>query len=106
MNRSRLAIALWIAACTWAGPAAAEEVTVEDQSQSSEDIRITSEIRKAIMDEDGLSFKAKNAKIITAGGAVTLRGEVSDEAERTRIAQIASTCGPASVDNQLEVIQG
>jgi osmotically-inducible protein OsmY len=47
---------------------------------------------------------AKNIKIITAGGLVTLRGPVNSAEEKTKIEQVAkSAAGPAKVDNQLEV---
>jgi osmotically-inducible protein OsmY len=56
------------------------------------------------MADDSLSFTAKNAKIITAGGRVTLRGVVKSDQERTSIAAAASKIvGAGNVDNQLEV---
>lgn len=48
-----------------------------DQSNSSADLKITQAIRQALMKDDELSMTAKNIKIITANGQVTLRGPVN-----------------------------
>ena len=78
-------------------------LTPTDQSESESDVRITQSIRRALMDED-LSMDAKNAKVITIDGVVTLRGPVEDGAEKQRIADLArQVAGVRSVDNQLEV---
>lgn len=76
-----------------------------DQSEASEDVKITAEIRRAVLDIDGLSTSAQNCKIITdRAGVVTLRGVVASQAEKDRIAAIATaTPGVTRVDNQLEV---
>jgi len=56
------------------------------------------------MKDDSLSFTAKNVKIITVDGKVTLRGPVKSEAERSAIEAAARrVAGAAQVDNQLEV---
>ena len=39
---------------------------------------------------DGMSVNARNAKIITADGKVTLRGPVESQQERDTIARIAA----------------
>jgi osmotically-inducible protein OsmY len=78
--------------------------TPMDQSEKKEDIAITAAIRKGVMDEDDLSTTAKNVKIITADGVVTLRGPVKSDAEKSTIESLAKgTDGVKSVDNQLEV---
>ena len=47
---------------------------------------------------------AKNVKVITENGVVTLRGPVKSEAEKARIAELAkATAGQAKIENQLEV---
>ena len=74
------------------------------QSNSPEDVKITATIRRAIVKDHSLSATAKNVKIITADGTVTLRGSVQNEAEKTKIAELAqSAAGNAKIDNQLEV---
>ena len=81
-----------------------ETRTPGDQSNSSEDVKITAAIRSAVFKEDSLSATAKNVKIITADGTVTLRGPVQNAAEKAKIAELAqSAAGNAKIDNQLEV---
>jgi osmotically-inducible protein OsmY len=81
-----------------------ETKTSGDQSNSSEDVKITAAIRRAVVKDHSLSATAKNVKIITADGAVTLRGPVKNEAEKAKIAELAqSAAGNAKIDNQLEV---
>jgi hyperosmotically inducible periplasmic protein len=81
-----------------------ETRTSGDQSNSPEDIQITAAIRRAVVKDHSLSATAKNVKIITADGVVTLRGPVQNEAEKTKIAELAqSAAGNAKIDNQLEV---
>jgi hyperosmotically inducible protein len=81
-----------------------ETRTSGNQSNSPEDVKITATIRRAIVRDHSLSATAKNVKIITANGVVTLRGPVRDEAEKTKIAELAqSAAGNAQIDNQLEV---
>jgi hyperosmotically inducible periplasmic protein len=79
-------------------------LTPGDQSESEADRTLTQEIRKAVVDDDSLSTLAKNIKIITVDGVVTLRGPVQSPQEKktieTKVQQIA---GIAKIDNQLEV---
>ena len=78
--------------------------TSGDQSNSSGDIKITAAIRRAVMKDDSLSMTAKNVKIITADGVVTLRGPVKSAAEKQTIARLAeANAGSAKVMNHLEV---
>jgi osmotically-inducible protein OsmY len=81
-----------------------ETTTSGDQSNSQEDVKITAAIRRAVVRDNSLSATAKNVKIITANGTVTLRGPVKNDAEKTKIAELAqSAAGNAKIDNQLEV---
>jgi hypothetical protein len=75
-----------------------------DQSESSDDIRITAEIRRLLIEDPALSVDAKNCKVITDGGEVTLRGVVASDTERTSVESKAKTvAGVATVVNHLEV---
>ena len=75
-----------------------------DQSNSQEDVKITAAIRRAVVGDHSLSATAKNVKIITANGLVTLRGPVKNDAEKAKIAELAqSAAGNAKINNQLEV---
>ncbi|MDB5213010.1 MAG: hypothetical protein JWO86_937 [Myxococcaceae bacterium] len=65
---------------------------------------ITAAIRRSVVADKGLSFTAKNVKIITVGGKVTLRGPVKSDEEKSAIeAKAKAAPGVSSVDNQLEV---
>jgi hyperosmotically inducible periplasmic protein len=80
-------------------------LTAQDQDQDELNLKLTQEIRQAIMADDSLSFTAKNVKIISVDGEVTLRGPVNTEAEKSAIEQHASAvAGVKRVDNQIEVI--
>ena len=81
-----------------------ETKTSGDQSNSSEDTKITADIRRAIVKDSSLTMTAKNVKIITAGGTVTLRGPVHSAEEKTKIEQLAAAAAKgAKIDNQLEI---
>lgn len=81
-----------------------ETLTPLDQGNSGSDLRITQSIRKAIVADDALSMDAKNVKVITSEGIVTLRGPVASEAERARIESLARGMSDVRrVDSQLEV---
>lgn len=75
-----------------------------DQSESTADRTITQRIRQALIADDSLSTNAKNIKIITINGVVTLRGPVASFQEKDAIAQkINNIDGIAKLDNQLEI---
>jgi hyperosmotically inducible periplasmic protein len=81
-----------------------ETKTSGDQSNSSADLKTTQTIRQALMKDGELSTAAKNIKVITANGHVTLRGPVKTAQEKAKIDQLAkSAAGGAQIDNQLDV---
>ena len=81
-----------------------ETQTSGDQSNSSADLRTTQAIRQALMKDPALSATAKNIKVITANGHVTLRGPVKTAQEKAKIDQLAkSAAGDAQIEDQLEV---
>ena len=81
-----------------------ETQTSGDQSNSSGDLKITQAIRQALMKDSELSTTAKNIKIITDNGQVTLRGPVKNAQEKAKIDQLArSAAGGAKIDDQLDV---
>lgn len=77
--------------------------TSGDQAENQSDINITKTIRAAIINNESLSTNAKNIKIITINGIVTLRGVVASELEKNAIVKIINNAGFKKVDNQLEV---
>jgi osmotically-inducible protein OsmY len=83
---------------------AGTELNPLDQGSSEIDMGLTQRIRKAVMDDDSLSFKAKNVKIITRDGHVTLRGSVKTPEEKAAIGNSAvAAAGMAHVTNQIEI---
>ncbi len=80
-----------------------EMVTPLDQGEGEADLKITKDIRMAVMDTD-MSFNAKNVKIITNGGKVTLRGVVNSQSEKEKVVSIARhTAGDTAVSDQIKV---
>jgi hyperosmotically inducible protein len=78
-------------------------LTPGDQGNSKADREMTAKIRRAVVKDKQLSTTAKNIKIITIDGKVTLRGPVKNPQERSIINGIAQKASPSSLDNQLEV---
>jgi len=79
-------------------------LTPMDQGSSEADRNTTMQIRQALMRDKTLSFTAKNVKVITINGKVTLRGTVKRDAERTAIDNAArNVAGSSQVESQLEV---
>jgi hyperosmotically inducible periplasmic protein len=81
-----------------------ETLTPMDQSNKPSDLKMTQEIRRAIIKDRALSTDAKNIKIITIDGAVTLRGPVKTDEEKADIAaKAAQLAGDSNVHGELEV---
>jgi hyperosmotically inducible periplasmic protein len=81
-------------------------LTPLDQGNNQADIDTTAQIRKEIIAADGMSMNAKNVKIITNNGRVTLRGPVNNADEKRQIGDIANRIAqPSNVNNELEVTQ-
>jgi hypothetical protein len=79
-------------------------VTAGDQGQGQSDLDITQQIRQAVMKNSALSFTAKNVKIITKDGKVTLRGTVPTYEERLAIEDAArKVAGSPNVTSEIEV---
>lgn len=78
--------------------------TPMDQGQNKGDIDITAAIRRDLMDDERLSMTAKNVKIISDEGTVTLRGPVKTADERAMVVSAAeSVAGVNKVENELEI---
>ena len=79
-------------------------LTPGDQAENKADLTLTQRIRKALMADKALSTTAKNIKIITVNGLVTLRGPVNNPQEREKIvAKAQDMAGVDKVENQLEI---
>jgi osmotically-inducible protein OsmY len=79
-------------------------VTPGDQGNSAADRGLTQRIRKALVTDSNYSVTAKNIKIMTLDGRVTLRGPVNSDVERVRLVTLAQNiAGVDNVQDQLEV---
>jgi len=79
-------------------------LTPMDQGGSEADRKLTQQIRQAVVKDSALSFTAKNVKIITINGKVTLRGPVKSDPERAAVeADARKVAGGAQIDNFLEI---
>ncbi len=77
-----------------------------DQSESKPDRMLTQQIRQKLMEDDALSTNAKNIKIITNDGVVTLRGPVNNPEEKNAIVRkVKMISGIRNVNDQIEVVQ-
>jgi hyperosmotically inducible periplasmic protein len=82
----------------------AQTLTPLDQGNNKADLATTAKIRKEIIASKDMSVNARNVKIITRNGQVTLRGPVNNSEEKRLIGEIANRIALSdNVDNQLEV---
>lgn len=81
-------------------------LTPIDQGNNASDLKVTQQIRKQVVSDSSLSFAAKNVKIITVNGRVTLKGQVNSDNEKKWIEATADkVVGNANVDNQITIKQ-
>lgn len=79
-------------------------VAPNNQLENESDRKITQSLRKALKSDDTLSANAKNIKIITKNGVVTLRGVVDSIQEKNTIDDLINQVrGIRRVDDQLDV---
>lgn len=78
-------------------------LTPGDQSNSDLDIDLTRKIRQGITSNDDMSMQARNVKVISQDGVVTLRGPVATEQEKASIESLARNAGATRIDNQIEI---
>lgn len=82
----------------------AAALTPFDQTESEGDRTITKMIRQFVVNDSNFSSDAKNIKIITVRGVVTLRGPVKNEQEKAMIVQKAQTiAGANNINDQLDI---
>ncbi len=82
----------------------AGEVTADQQKMNKADRQLTQKIRRAINDDKSLSTYARNVKIISQDGMVTLKGPVRTDDERASIeAKATGIAGSGKVTNELSV---
>ncbi len=67
------------------------QLNAQDQGNSKVDLDLTQRIRQEVVKQDSFSSNAKNIKIITLNGVVTLKGPVKTANEKQAIEKIAVT---------------
>jgi hyperosmotically inducible protein len=83
-----------------------QTATADNQANAKADRQTTAQIRKAIVADKDLSTYAHNVKVITANGQVTLKGPVSTDDEKQKVASLAaSVVSPDKIVNDLTVKQ-
>lgn len=82
----------------------ATEPTADQAKETAADRTIMQNIRKAIMADEAMSTYAKNVKVISENGKVTLKGPVRSEEERKNIeAKAVEVAGSGNVVNKITV---
>jgi len=80
------------------------DTTADQAKNNPSDRELMRKIRQAIVQDKSLSTYGHNVKIIAQGGAVTLKGTVHTEEEKTNIGQKAEAiAGPGHVTNNIMV---
>jgi hyperosmotically inducible protein len=78
--------------------------TADQQKENRSDRDVTKQIRQSIVKDKSLSQYAHNVKVVAQNGAVTLKGPVRSDEEKTAIEQkAAEIVGKDKVTNELEV---
>ena len=81
-----------------------KQPTADQQNQNRPDREITRDIRRSITNDKGLSTYARNIKVITQNGNVTLRGPVRAEEEKRSIeAKANEVAGASHVKSEIEI---
>ena len=79
------------------------EPTADQQKENQPDREIARKIRQSIVQDKSLSTYAHNVKIIAENGAVTLKGPVRSDEEKTAAeAKAAEIAGADKVTSQLK----
>jgi osmotically-inducible protein OsmY len=80
------------------------EKTADQQKENKSDRELAKEIRRAIVSDKSLSTYAHNVKVIVANGAVTLKGPVkTDEEKSAVVAKAKEAAGGAQITDELSV---
>lgn len=82
-----------------------KEDSADQQKETKSDREITRKIRRAVVKNKSLSTYAHNVKIITRGGAVTLKGPVRSEKEKQFVEKAAAqVAGEGKVTSEIEIV--
>lgn len=78
--------------------------TSSSQSNDASDVKLAAAVRRSLTKDSSLSTSAHNVKVMASGGAVTLRGPVKSDDEKSRVESIArGVSGVSQVTNELEI---
>ena len=78
--------------------------TADQQKAKAADLEITRKIRRSLTQDKKISTYAKNIKVITQDGTVTLRGPVRSEEEKQTVeAKATEVAGASHVKNELQI---
>lgn len=80
-------------------------LTADEQAKGTNaDIETTRIVRQELMDDTTLSTEAKNITVVTLDNTITLKGSISSEAERAKVAEkVQSVAGQYRVNNEITV---
>jgi Predicted periplasmic or secreted lipoprotein len=74
------------------------------QPNDKADIKLAAAVRRAILQDKTLSWRAHNITLVAANGVVTLRGNVKSDAERSAVESLVrSVSGVSDVHNELRM---
>ena len=80
------------------------EINASSQKNTTTDLAISRDIRRAIVADKSLSTYAHNVKVISENGSVTLKGPVRSEEERKAVvAKAVEVAGRDHVANELTI---
>jgi hyperosmotically inducible periplasmic protein len=80
------------------------KTTADQQKQNRADIEVTQKIRQSLTKDKALSTYAKNIKVVTQNGNVTLSGPVRTEEEKTSVEKKATdVAGAGRVKSELQI---
>jgi hyperosmotically inducible periplasmic protein len=78
--------------------------TADQQKMNAADRAMTKQIRSAIVGDKSLSTYARNVKIITQNGKVTLKGPVRSDDEKSNVeAKATAVAGTGNVENLITI---
>lgn len=82
------------------------EITADKHGTSEKDIKISSELRRLLVNDKSLSTYAQNVKIITVNGDVTLKGPLkSIQEQKAVVSKAKNLSGVSKVLNRTEVVK-
>jgi osmotically-inducible protein OsmY len=80
-----------------------EDPTAGDQKNAPKDLALLGKVRRTLVTDWGLSFRAKNVVLVVSDGVVTVRGSVTSRAEHDMlVARIVSVPGVVRIDDRLD----